>query len=187
MGITQMKIKPYDLDDGYLNLLDQQKVKTNDSFSSVHTREDYVSDSGLDVVLEPIQSDSYDLSYTCLLIPRFPSHQIKGDLADFLTVWLQQICISYGWRLEFSTAHLNYFQWGLRVNASVTPATFMHLIRTETSNFILSNFGRIAKENLSDDFWAPGFLVVLGIRPHSDEMIENYIQMTRRRQGLHTL
>jgi REP element-mobilizing transposase RayT len=139
-------------------------------------------------VLEPVHSESYDLSYTCLLIPRFPSHQIKGDLAHYLSqIWLQQICISYSWRLEFATANPDYLQWGMRVNASVTSTHFMQTIRSETSRLILENFGRIARENLSADFWAPGHLVVLGIRPHPYEMIEKYIRLTRRQQGLHTL
>lgn len=182
-----MKMKTFDLDDGHLNLQDRHGVKAGDPYSLIQTKEEEVSDSLPDVILEPIQSESYDLSYTCLLIPRFPSHQLKGDLANYLSQWLQQICISYGWRLEFTTANPDYFQWGLHVNVSVPPSHFMQTIRSETSKFILSNFGRIAQENLSNDFWAPGHMVVLGILPHPYEMIEKYIRLTRRQQGLHTL
>ena len=174
-------------ENNYLNLRNQDDVKTSELFSLIQPKEEEVSDSYQDVKLEPIHSESYDLSYTCLLIPRFPSHQLRGDLADYLSQWLQQICISYGWRLEFTTVNPDYFQWGLKVNASITPHQFIHTIRSETSKFILSNFGRIAKENLSNDFWAPGHLVVLGIRPHPNEMIAQYIQLMRRQQGLHTL
>ena len=106
------------------------------------------------------------LSYTGLLIPRFPSHQLIGDLAEYLPQWLQQICVSYGWRLEFTTVLPDYFQWVLIVAPSVPPGYFMQAVRSETSKLILSNFGHIKRENLSDDFWAPGYLVVLGARPH---------------------
>lgn len=181
------KMNTFDLDDEYLNLLGQHDPKTNSSSPLYQTKEEDTSDSQQDVILESISSEPYDLSYTCLLLPRFPSHQIKGDLAGYLNQWLQQVCISYGWRLEFITTHPDYLQWGMRVNASITSATFMQIIRNETSKLILSNFGRIAQENLSDDFWAPGHLVVLGIRPHPTQMIDQYIRMTRRRQGLHTL
>lgn len=176
-----------DLDHGRLTVLDEKDTKTRDTFSLFETKDGDSIDSQPEIILEPIRSESYDLSYTCLLIPRFPAHLLKGDLADYLSQWLQQICISYGWRLEFSTVNPDYFQWGLRVNASITPHQFIHTIRSETSKFILSNFGRIAKENLSNDFWAPGHLVVLGIRPHPNEMIAQYIQLMRRQQGLHTL
>ena len=177
----------FDLKDSHLNFPDQHDVKANDAFSFFQVKEEKDLDSRQDVLLEPVHPESYDLSYTGLLIPRFPSHQLKGDLAECLPQWLQQICVSYGWRLEFITVLPDYFQWVLIVAPSVPPGHFMQAIRSETSKLILSNFGHIKRENLSDDFWAPGYLVVLGARPHPKEMIEQYIRMTRRQQGLHTL
>lgn len=171
-----------------MNLPDQHDLKASDSLSFFQKEKERESDLlSQDVLLEPIHYDSYDLSYTCLLIPRFPSHQLKGDLAEYTQQWLQQICISFGWRLEFITVLPDYFQWMLHVAPSIPPGHFMQVIRTETSKLILSNFGHIRQENLSNDFWAPGYLVVLGTRPHPSEMIEQYIRLTRRQQGLHTL
>ena len=161
-------------------------VKTTHTFSFVETDEEEISLKEA-VVLEPVYPESYDLSYTCLLIPRFPSHQIKGDLANYLPQWLQQICISFGWRIEFVAVELDYFQWSISVLPATPPNRFMQQIRYDTSEMILSNFGRIKQENLSNDFWAPGYLVVLGTRPHPKEMIEQYIRLTRRQQGLNTL
>jgi REP element-mobilizing transposase RayT len=177
----------FGLDDDHLDLQDQDDANPNITFVLHPSKDGQVSDLNDEVVFEPVKSESYELSYSCLLIPRFPSHQLKGDLANYLPQWLQQICISYGWRLEFISAEYDYFQWALRVNVSVPPIQFMQAIRYETSKFILSNFGHIAKENLSNDFWAPGHLVVLGTRPHPKEMIAQYIRLTRRNQGLQTL
>lgn len=139
------------------------------------------------VLLEPVYPESYDLSYTCLLIPRFPAHQLKGDIANYLPQWLQQVCISFGWRLEFVNVDPGYFQWSISVLPATPPGRFMQQIRYDTSELILSHFGRIKQENLSNDFWAPGYLVVLGTRPHPKEMVEQYIRLTRRQQGLNTL
>jgi REP element-mobilizing transposase RayT len=168
----------------------QEKLKEAPPFLLFQTeevKEIEVSDSGQDVQLEPVHSESYNLSYTCLLIPRFPGHQLKGDLADLLPQWLQQVCISFGWNLEFITVHPDYFQWAILVPPSTPPGHFMQQIRYELSKMILSHFGRIKRENLSKDFWAPGYLVVLGTRPHPEEMIRQYIRLTRRQQGLNTL
>lgn len=166
----------------------QEKVKTSFQFFQEKTT-DESGQTGLtqDVFLESVNPESYNLSYTCLLLPRFPSHELRGDLADVLPQWLQQVCISYGWSLEFVTVNPSYFQWAILVTASASPGHFMQQIRSETSRMILSNFGWIARENLSNDFWAPGYLVVLGTRPHPEEMIHQYIRLTRRRQGLNTL
>ncbi|MDO8754389.1 MAG: transposase [Anaerolineales bacterium] len=164
----------------------QGKLEIPGSSSLFQTAEKEGKDSNHEILLEPVYPESYDLSYTCLLIPRFPSHQLRGDLADYLPQWLEQICISYGWRLKFITVSEEYLQWAIGVSPTTTPDNFMHQIRHDTSDSILSNFGRIRKENLSNDFWAPGYLVVLGTRPHPEEMIAEYIFLTRRIQGLVT-
>jgi REP element-mobilizing transposase RayT len=163
----------------------EHEVKTVQPFTFFQTEEK--TDHSIDVVLEPVYPDSYDLSYTCLLIPRFPAHLLKGDLAELLPQWLQQISISFGWRLEFINVLPEYIQWAISVPPSVVPGRFMQNIRYGTSEMILSNFGRIKRENLSNDFWAPGYLVVLGTRPHPKEMIDQYIRLTRRQQGLQSL
>ncbi|MBM3179078.1 MAG: hypothetical protein FJZ86_01855 [Chloroflexi bacterium] len=157
-------------------------------FSSLfQTDERESADSNQDIELEVVNPDSYNLSYTCLLIPRFPSHQLKGDLADYLHQWLPQICISYSWRLEFIAIQPDYFQWAICVPPSTIRGHFMQQIRYDTSEMIFSNFGHIRSENLSNDFWAPGNLVVLGTRPHPEEMISQYIHLIRIQQGLNKL
>lgn len=164
---------------------EQVEVKTTQTFSFFQTNEN-IEETALKegVLLEPVYPESYDLSYTCLLIPRFPAHQLKGDLADFLPQWLQQVCISFGWRLEFINVDPEYLQWSISVLPATPPGRFMQQIRYQTSEMILANFGRIKQDVLSNDFWAPGYLVVLGTRPHPKEMVEQYIRLTRRQQGL---
>lgn len=162
-------------------------VKKTQTFSFVQTEGQEETQLKEGVLLEPVYPESYDLSYTCLLLPRFPSHQLKGDLANYLPQWLQQVCISFGWRLEFVNVDPDYFQWSISVLPATPPGRFMQQIRYDTSGLILSHFGRIKQENLSNDFWAPGYLVVLGTRPHPREMVEQYIRLTRRQQGLNTL
>ncbi len=165
----------------YLNFPAQQDVKTHDSFSLFQTTEEDSFDSNYDVVLEPLHNRTYEPSYTCLLIPRFPSHQLSGDFALCLPRWQEQICISYGWKLQFVTIDPEYFQWGMQLNVSNTPNHIMQTIRTETSKLILSNFSFLDQDKISDDFWALGYLVVLGIHPHIDNMIARSISLMRRR------
>lgn len=136
------------------------------------------------VLLEPVSPESYDLSYTCLIIPRFPSHILRGDLALRLPEWLGQICVSYGWKLGFTNVQPEYLQWSIRVSPSVPPGYIMHVTRNETSKFTFEHFPRFKRENLSGDFWAPGYLVILGMRPHPAQMVEQFIRLTRRQQGL---
>lgn len=126
-----------------------------------------------------------DLAYSCLLIPRFSDHYLAGDITYNLPVWLNEICISFGWRLESMIIRPGYLQWVLTVPASSNPARVMRLVRQNTSQKILSEFPRYKQQNLSGDFWAPGYSVISGTTPQSSEAISNFIQLTRKQQGIY--
>ena len=139
---------------------------------------------GGQIVFEPVQQNPYDLSYTCVLIPRFSSHYLLGDISLAFQTVLRQICISFGWRLEYVGVNPEYLQWTIRVQPATSTAYFMKVIRQHTSAYVFENFPRFKKENLSDDFWAPGYLIALGSHPHPTDMIREFIRQTRQQQGI---
>ena len=165
-----------------MDFFEENRLKPNSTFSTFQSEEKASMDLNDNVLLEPIYPEAYDLSYTCLLIPGNPLHQLKGDLAELLPQWLKKICASYNWQIEFVTVNPDYFQWGLRVIPSTQTGQFMQKIRHATSELILSTFEQIRNKNSTNDFWASGYLVVLGTRPHPKEMIEQYIRMSHRHQ-----
>jgi REP element-mobilizing transposase RayT len=134
--------------------------------------------------LEYLDQNPYNLSYTCLLIPRFNSYYLIGDVVDKLPVQLRQICAISGWALEFLNIKAEYLQWTVRVPPAIAPGHFMRDIREQTSNYILENHFGMIKENRPQDFWAPGYLVILGSQPHPIEMIQRFIRLTRQQQGI---
>ena len=136
------------------------------------------------IVLEPVSPALYNLSYACLLIPRFDRHYLTGDLADRVTSWMQDICIAYGWRLEHIAVRPEYLQWIANVPPTVSPGFIMRIVRQQISARIYSDFPRFAKENPSGDFWAPGYLIMGGPQPHPSKLIKDFIQQTRQRQGI---
>ncbi len=167
----------------HLKISPQKDTGTDDSFSLIQAAEAASIDSKNKAVSEIADGQSPEISYTCLLIPRFPSHQLRGDLAVYLPQWLEQICISRGWKLELVSIDPEYLQWEIRLNVSVSSNRMVYAIRTETSKFILSSFRRVAQENLFNDFWAPGHLVMLGVRPRFEYVISHYITLVRRQQS----
>ena len=137
-----------------------------------------------DVILEPLFPRPYELSYACLIIPRFSTHTLKGDLVPDLQRWMVQVCVSFNWRLDALEIQPEYMQWLLTVPAAIPPAHFMRLIRAHTSKGLLTEYPRFRRENVSTDFWAPGHLVIVGSRPHSQHMIGEFIRLTRQHQGI---
>ena len=126
----------------------------------------------------------YNLNYSCLLIPRFPNHQMVGDLSMRLSEWLPQICIAYGWRLESISVQGNHFQWIVSVSPTTAAGYLMRIIRKKLSEKIFEDFPRIRKENPSGDFWAPGYVLTGSSNPHPDHLVREFIEETRARQGI---
>jgi len=126
-----------------------------------------------------------DLSYSCLLIPRFNDHFLTGDITEYLVDWMRQICVSYGWRLDAIVVRPGYLQWVITVPPTANPAQVMRLTRRQTSLKIFDEFPRFKQLNLSGDFWAPGYYVTFGNQLLSLENISNFTAATRRQQGIY--
>jgi len=147
------------------------------------TREGPTTEAAKKLVVEPITAGMYHLTYACLLVPRFTSHYITGDLSEQVSEWLPNICIAFGWRLEYLAVRPEYLQWVVNVQPSTSPGYLMRIIRQQTSEKIFSEFPRMKKENPSGDFWAPGYLIMGGSQPHPPQLVRDYIRQTRTRQG----
>jgi len=147
------------------------------------TRPHSITEVANRVMLEPISPGLYNLTYACLLVPRFSSHYLTGDISDRISEWLPQICIAFGWRLEFLAVRPEYIQWVVNVPPATSPGYLMRIMRQQTSEKIFIEFPRLKKENPSGDFWAPGYLIMGGTQPHPPQLVKDYIKQTRTRQG----
>ncbi len=166
--------------------LDDRNFKITVHFANVKdkTEASIDSDEISQIVLEQVSPQPYTISYACLIIPRFKTHYLVGDLADFLYHQMRKICVSFGWKLEFIDVRPEYLQWIMLVPASTSPSTFMRTILQQTSTQIFEEFPRVRRENSSNDFWAPGYFVLAGMHPYPPEIIEGFIRQTRQQQGL---
>jgi REP element-mobilizing transposase RayT len=135
--------------------------------------------------VESIPQISTELAYSCLLIPRFSDHYLTGDVTRDLEIWMREVCISYGWRLDAITIRPGYVQWGMTVPLTANPAQFMKILRRQTSQRIFEDYPRFARKNVSPDFWAPGFSVMPGNTPQSAEDVNSFILQIRRQQGIY--
>jgi REP element-mobilizing transposase RayT len=147
------------------------------------TRESPTTEAARKLVVEPTTAGLYHLTYACLLVPRFSAHYLTGDLSDQVGEWLPNICIAFGWRLEYLSVRPEYLQWVVNVQPNTSPGYLMRIMRQQTSEKIFSEFPRMKKENPSGDFWAPGYLIMGGTQPHPQQLVRDYIRQTRQRQG----
>lgn len=147
------------------------------------TRPQSITEVAGRVIIEPSSSEMYELTYACLLVPRFSTHHLTGDLADRLSEWMPNICVAFGWRLEHLAVRPDYLQWVVNVPPTTSPGYLMRIMRKQTSERIFDDFPRHKKDNPSGDFWAPGYLIMGGSQPHPSKLVKDYIKRTRERQG----
>jgi REP element-mobilizing transposase RayT len=128
----------------------------------------------------------YDINYACVLLPRLPEHHLTGDLSVNLSGWMRRLSLAFGWRLEYLAVRPGWLQWIACVAPETSPIHVVQLVRQRTSQLIFAEFPRYSAENPSDDFWAPGYLLVTSTKPLPGEMVQQFIRQTRLRQGIST-
>lgn len=134
--------------------------------------------------LEPASAALSLLNYTCVLIPRLPNHYLTRELAEKLSPWVQQVCLAFGWRLDGLTIRPDFLEWTVQVAPSISPGNMVRIVRQRTSQYIFAAFTHLQDENPSGDFWAVGYLIVSGSQPPSAQLLRDFINQTRRRQGI---
>ena len=166
-----------------MDQFEEHASKEEFAISLFQSREKTIIDLN-DTVLPVAICDEPDyISYTCILLPGILSHQLKTEMEGPLLQRMKEICTSFNGRIEFITVNPDYFQWGLSVISSAQISQIMQEIRYGLSQMILSTFEYIRSENSADDFWATGYLVLLGMRPDLEDMIKQYIRISRRLQN----
>lgn len=131
--------------------------------------------------LDPAAPGLSYLAYTCILLPRFQEHFLTGELALQLGQWLPELCIAFGWRLEGIAIRPDYLQWTLRVPPAISPGGLVRTLRQQTSLRVFQAFPHL--KNPAEDFWAPGYLILSGAQPPAADLLHDYMEQTRRRQG----
>lgn len=178
----QVEIKPGELQTVSPQPLPVERPTTESVEENPVIEQKEIASSGSMEVAASIPSE---LTYACLLIPRFSDHYLTGDITEDLPKWMKEICISYGWRLKSLTIRPGYMQWDISVPLTANPAHFIRLTRQLTSQKIFEDYPRFKRKNLSADFWAPGFSVVPGNQPQSVEVIDSFIREIRTQQGIY--
>ena len=136
----------------------------------------------VEITQEPFHQQSQSSSrvnYACLLIPRIKSNYLVKELARYINEEIPTIFLAYGWRLEGLIIEKQYMQWNVLIPSTFAPSYHINIVRKESSRMILGNFGRLNKDGLIKDFWAPGFLLESGKQPISDQEIYEFILSNR--------
>jgi REP element-mobilizing transposase RayT len=137
--------------------------------------------------LEPVSPALHNLVYTCLLIPRMPDHNLVGNLARNLSLWISQLCVAFNWRLEHLSIRPRFMHWVVWVPPDTSPIKMIQELGKHTSDRVFNEYPHFSRDNPSREFWAPGYLILSGEQILSVEMIKEYVNRTRAHQGTELL
>ncbi len=118
--------------------------------------------------------------YTVVLIPGMPHHFLAQELSGRLGFILPQIHLTQGWKITGISIRPTHLLWQFNLPANISPLDAVAQIRRRTSTHIFTNFPQLAAENMSNDFWAPGYLILSGDTPPTPPTIREFIQRTRQ-------
>jgi REP element-mobilizing transposase RayT/CheY-like chemotaxis protein len=136
------------------------------------------------ILFEPVSDGLYKLTYSCLLIPRFSSHHLTMDRIKLVSDCMTEIFTSYGWRLETLEVKPDHLRWVASIPPTIALCDHIEIIRKETSKRLFDDFPPYKQENLSNDYWAPGYLIMGGKNAISDQLLEEYSKQNRQKYGL---
>ena len=131
----------------------------------------------------PVTPGVSHLEYTCVLIPRMPQHGLAGDLAQRFDQWISQLCLAFSWRLIYLAAKNDHLVWSLQMHPHNSPADMVQRVRQTTSQRIFQEFPHLKINELAEDFWAPGYLVITGSQLPTGPTVQSYLRRVRSWQG----
>lgn len=135
------------------------------------------------VHFETVSDGLYNLTYSCLLVPRFGTHHLTPDRVKLVTDCMKEIYTSYGWRLEYLDVKPDYLQWTASVPPTIPLIDHISIVRKETSKRLFEDFPPYKQENLSNDYWAPGYLIMGGRNSITESLVRDYTRQTREKYG----
>lgn len=128
-------------------------------------------------VAQALDEILYDITF--YLVPRIPHHYLLGELAHRLRKWMPKICEAYQWKLLLISVRPDYLKWTLQDFKDSQSQDMLNVIRTQTSDYIFTDFPGLRIENPSGDYWSPSYLMDKENRYFSTQSLMSFVSKTR--------
>jgi REP element-mobilizing transposase RayT len=121
------------------------------------------------------------VSLFAVLLPRFPEHELTGELSDRLRVWTMRLCLAWDWTAERIDVRPDRLEITLVLPPEESPAHAIQELRDGLSERVLRAFPELLTDLPSHRFWASSYLLRAGPPPPAQD-VDVFIQATRRAQ-----
>ncbi len=127
----------------------------------------------------------YALSYTYLIIPKFASTRLSGDLQSRLAEWISFQALTHDWRITGLHIEPDHLEISLDCAPSEAPEKVIKALMQNTAEKAMAEFPRLAAEHSKrvSSFWAQGYYVVAPGRRLTADEIRAFIDYQRQEQN----
>ncbi len=127
----------------------------------------------------------YALSYTYLIIPKFASTRLSGDLKSRLAEWISFQALTHDWRITGLHIEPDHLEISIDCAPSEAPEKVIKALMQYTAEKAMAEFPRLAAEHAKrvNIFWAQGYYAVAPGRRLSADEIRAFIDYQRQEQN----
>ncbi len=129
---------------------------------------------------EDIQPDELLFRYNFILIPRNPDQFITRPFAEVLNQYLPQVHKENNWEFISISTRPQYLIWSAAFPLSVPVCEVAAEVRTVTNERLFSRFPELLDTHPNANFWATGFLAISGANSPSNQLVRDYIELTKQ-------
>lgn len=122
----------------------------------------------------------YNLSYALVWLPRFPTTQLVGDLAERLTELIWEIAHGYGWEVRHLEVQPEYVHVVIAAGPGDAAAAVVETFKRLTTETVFAEFPRLRQRHLAGQLWAEDYLALAGPAPLTPDQIHRYIAYARQ-------
>ncbi len=122
----------------------------------------------------------YNLSYALVWLPRFPTTQLVGDLAERLAELIQEIAHGYGWEVRHLEVQPEYVHTVVATGPGDAAAAVVETFKRLTTETVFAEFPRLRQRHLAGQLWADDYLALVGPTPLTPDQVHRYIAYTRQ-------
>ena len=125
-----------------------------------------------------------NLQYSILLVTRYPQEPITSVLDQLIKEAIRYIALAYNWRIKQIKNYHQAYSIVADVEPQTSPKQFISTISKYTSMHIFENSNNLRKKYLSKSFWAEDYLLENQSDIFTENLIKEFIDLVRNRQGL---
>jgi len=129
---------------------------------------------------EEIQPDELLFRYNFILIPRNPNQFITRPFAEVLNQYLPQVHKENNWEFISISTRPQYLIWSAAFPLSVPVCEVAAEVRSVTNERLFSRFPELLDTHPNANFWAAGYLAISGANSPSNQLVRDYIELTKQ-------